>query len=277
MNTLRAQLYTATKLTPVRASCVLTLIAIVFSCAATWALPVLLAHVDLGAAAQDERVAAALEAASPGSDQLQRGAFDVFASTSSDVLTLPQLTVIISGVLIGTTAIRYGAVCWQVVDSSRTRVSTSILCSSAIVAAAPAVIGALLCWPVSVVAMMLHGVDLAVGGPDLLLLQVRGIAVLTLVAVSCAGLGLILRSLGRTAAAIAAIAVIEFLVSAVAALTGQGTRVFGWLPLQSARMAIGLSDPTGDFPSLAGMGIVLGWTALAAGLGVVRFHRYNLR
>ncbi|MBI9000453.1 hypothetical protein M0E87_11140 [Corynebacterium sp. CCM 9185] len=276
MNTLRAQLYTATRLTSVRASSALTLLAIVLSCAATWALPVLLTHLDLGAAVQDERVAAALAAASPASSQLQRGAFDVFASTSSDVLTLPQLTVIISGILIGTTMIRHGAVCWQIIDSSRTRVSASILCTSAIVAAVPAAIGALLCWPVSLIAMMLHDVDFAVDVPDLLLLQVRGIVVLTLVAVLCAGLGLVFRSLGGTAAAVAAVAVVEFLVTAVSALAGLGPRAAGWLPLQSARMAIGLSDPTGDFPSWAGLGSVLGWTVLVVGLGVVRFHRYNL-
>ena len=68
-----------------------------------------------------------------------------------------------------------------------------------------------------VLPVLLDHVDLAVDVPDHLL-QLRGTVVLTLVAVSCAGLGLVFRGPGRTAVAIATIAVVELLIAAVSAL-----------------------------------------------------------
>ena len=210
----------------------------------------------------------------PESSQFQLQALDITGSTQSSGVAGSYIVVNVLGVLMVATNYRHGAVTWKVLHG-RGRWGLNILGAVGAVTAGAAAVSCVIAGVITVVATQLSGTPWEVALSDVLLMWIRGIAALTLLAVTTAALTLATRS-GLISGVILGVAyTIEAIIAAIGAVAGWNLTAIGWLPLQSVLSAVGVSS-LAPYNSGAGLMLCAAWTVLAGIIGISRLKTYNL-
>ena len=210
----------------------------------------------------------------PESSQFQLQALDITGSTQSSGVAGSYIVVSVLGVLMVATNYRHGAVTWKVLHG-RGRWGLNILGAVGAVTAGAAAVSCVIAGVITVVATQLSGTPWEVALSDVLLMWIRGIAALTLLAVTTAALTLATRS-GLVSGVILGVAyTIEAIIAAIGAVAGWNLTAIGWLPLQSVLSAVGVSS-LAPYNSGAGLMLCAAWTVLAGIIGISRLKTYNL-
>ena len=242
---------------------------------AALALPIVAAFTSilawiLGIAAPEELP----QSFAPESSQFQLQALDITGSTQSSGFAGSYIVVSVLGVLMVATNYRHGAVTWKVLHG-RGRWGLNILGAVGAVTAGAAAVSCVIAGVITVVATQLSGTPWEVALSDVLLMWIRGIAALTLLAVTTAALTLATRS-GLISGVILGVAyTIEAIIAAIGAVAGWNLTAIGWLPLQSVLSAVGVSS-LAPYNSGAGLMLCAAWTVLAGIIGISRLKTYNL-
>ena len=210
----------------------------------------------------------------PESSQFQLQALDITGSTQSSGVAGSYIVASVLGVLMVATNYRHGAVTWKVLHG-RGRWGLNILGAVGAVTAGAAAVSCVIAGVITVVATQLSGTPWEVALSDVLLMWIRGIAALTLLAVTTAALTLATRS-GLISGVILGVAyTIEAIIAAIGAVAGWNLTAIGWLPLQSVLSAVGVSS-LAPYNSGAGLMLCAAWTVLAGIIGISRLKTYNL-
>ena len=214
----------------------------------------------------------------PESSQFQLQALDITGSTQSSGVAGSYIVVSVLGVLMVATNYRHGAVTWKVLHG-RGRWGLNILGAVGAVTAGAAAVSCVIAGVITVVATQLSGTPWEVALSDVLLMWIRGIAALTLLAVTTAALTLATRS-GLVSGVILGVAytieaIIAAIIAAIGAVAGWNLTAIGWLPLQSVLSAVGVSS-LAPYNSGAGLMLCAAWTVLAGIIGISRLKTYNL-
>ena len=210
----------------------------------------------------------------PDSTEFQLQALDITGSTQSSGVAGSYIVVSVLGVLMVATNYRHGAVTWKVLHG-RGRWGLNILGAVGAVTAGAAAVSCVIAGVITVVATQLSGTPWEVALSDVLLMWIRGIAALTLLAVTTAALTLATRS-GLISGVILGVAyTIEAIIAAIGAVAGWNLTAIGWLPLQSVLSAVGVSS-LAPYNSGAGLMLCAAWTVLAGIIGISRLKTYNL-
>ena len=258
---MKTELYTAIHLRSIRIAAMALPIAAAFTSILAWVL---------GIAAPEELP----QSFAPESSQFQLQALDITGSTQSSGVAGSYIVVSVLGVLMVATNYRHGAVTWKVLHG-RGRWGLNILGAVGAVTAGAAAVSCVIAGVITVVATQLSGTPWEVALSDVLLMWIRGIAALTLLAVTTAALTLATRS-GLVSGVILGVAyTIEAIIAAIGAVAGWNLTAIGWLPLQSALSAVGTST-LAPYSSGAGLLLCAGWTALVGIIGISRLKTYNL-
>ena len=258
---MKTELYTAIHLRSIRIAAMALPIAAAFTSILAWVL---------GIAAPEELP----QSFAPESSQFQLQALDITGSTQSSGVAGSYIVASVLGVLMVATNYRHGAVTWKVLHG-RGRWGINILAAVAVVASAMAAVSCVIAGVITAVATQLNGTPWEVALGDVLLMWIRGVAGLTLLAVSTAALTLATRS-GLVSGVILGVAyTIEAIIAAIGAVAGWNLTAIGWLPLQSVLSAVGIST-LAPYSSGAGLLLCVGWTALVGIIGISRLKTYNL-
>ena len=258
---MKTELYTAIHLRSIRIAAMALPIAAAFTSILAWVL---------GIAAPEELP----QSFAPESSQFQLQALDIPGSTQSSGVAGSYIVVSVLGVLMVATNYRHGAVTWKVLHG-RGRWGLNILGAVGAVTAGAAAVSCVIAGVITVVATQLSGTPWEVALSDVLLMWIRGIAALTLLAVTTAALTLATRS-GLISGVILGVAyTIEAIIAAIGAVAGWNLTAIGWLPLQSVLSAVGVSS-LAPYNSGAGLMLCAAWTVLAGIIGISRLKTYNL-
>ena len=258
---MKTELYTAIHLRSIRIAAMALPIAAAFTSILAWVL---------GIAAPEELP----QSFAPESSQFQLQALDITGSTQSSGVAGSYIVVSVLGVLMVATNYRHGAVTWKVLNG-RGRWGLNILGAVGAVTAGAAAVSCVIAGVITVVATQLSGTPWEVALSDVLLMWIRGIAALTLLAVTTAALTLATRS-GLVSGVILGVAyTIEAIIAAIGAVAGWNLTAIGWLPLQSVLSAVGVSS-LAPYNSGAGLMLCAAWTVLAGIIGISRLKTYNL-
>ena len=258
---MKTELYTAIHLRSIRIAAMALPIAAAFTSILAWVL---------GIAAPEELP----QSFAPESSQFQLQALDITGSTQSSGVAGSYIVVSVLGVLMVATNYRHGAVMWKVLHG-RGRWGLNILGAVGAVTAGAAAVSCVIAGVITVVATQLSGTPWEVALSDVLLMWIRGIAALTLLAVTTAALTLATRS-GLISGVILGVAyTIEAIIAAIGAVAGWNLTAIGWLPLQSVLSAVGVSS-LAPYNSGAGLMLCAAWTVLAGIIGISRLKTYNL-
>ena len=262
---MKTELYTAIHLRSIRIAAMALPIAAAFTSILAWVL---------GIAAPEELP----QSFAPESSQFQLQALDITGSTQSSGIAGSYIVVSVLGVLMVATNYRHGAVMWKVLHG-RGRWGLNILGAVGAVTAGAAAVNCVIAGVITVVATQLSGTPWEVALSDVLLMWIRGIAALTLLAVTTAALTLATRS-GLVSGVILGVAytieaIIEAIIAAIGAVAGWNLTAIGWLPLQSVLSAVGVSS-LAPYNSGAGLMLCAAWTVLAGIIGISRLKTYNL-
>ena len=258
---MKTELYTAINLRSIRIAAMALPIAAAFTSILAWVL---------GIAAPEELP----QSFAPESSQFQLQALDITGSTQSSGVAGSYIVVSVLGVLMVATNYRHGAVTWKVLHG-RGRWGLNILGAVGAVTAGAAAVSCVVAGVITVVATQLSGTPWEVALSDVLLMWIRGIAALTLLAVTTAALTLATRS-GLISGVILGVAyTIEAIIAAIGTVAGWNLTAIGWLPLQSVLSAVGVSS-LAPYNSGAGLMLCAAWTVLAGIIGISRLKTYNL-
>lgn len=258
---MKTELYTAIHLRSIRIAAMALPIAAAFTSILAWVL---------GIAAPEELP----QSFAPESSQFQLQALDITGSTQSSGVAGSYIVVSVLGVLMVATNYRHEAVTWKVLHG-RGRWGLNILGAVGAVTAGAAAVSCVIAGVITVVATQLSGTPWEVALSDVLLMWIRGIAALTLLAVTTAALTLATRS-GLISGVILGVAyTIEAIIAAIGAVAGWNLTAIGWLPLQSVLSAVGVSS-LAPYNSGAGLMLCAAWTVLARIIGISRLKTYNL-
>ena len=258
---MKTELYTAIHLRSIRIAAMALPIAAAFTSILAWVL---------GIAAPEELP----QSFAPESSQFQLQALDITGSTQSSGVAGSYIVVSVLGVLMVATNYRHGAATWKVLHG-RGRGGLNILGAVGAVTAGAAAVSCVIAGVITVVATQLSGTPWEVALSDVLLMWIRGIAALTLLAVTTAALTLATRS-GLISGVILGVAyTIEAIIAAIGAVAGWNLTAIGWLPLQSVLSAVGVSS-LAPYNSGAGLMLCAAWTVLAGIIGISRLKTYNL-
>ena len=258
---MKTELYTAIHLRSIRIAALALPIVAAFTSILAWVL---------GIAAPEELP----QSFAPESSQFQLQALDITGSTQSSGVAGSYIVVSVLGVLMVATNYRHGAVTWKVLHG-RGRWGLNILGAVGAVTAGAAAVSCVIAGVITVVATQLSGTPWEVALSDVLLMWIRGIAALTLLAVTTAALTLATRS-GLISGVILGVAyTIEAIIAAIGAVAGWNLTAIGWLPLQSVLSAVGVSS-LAPYNSGAGLMLCAAWTVLAGIIGISRLKTYNL-
>ncbi len=258
---MKTELYTAIHLRSIRIAAMALPIAAAFTSILAWVL---------GIAAPEELP----QSFAPESSQFQLQALDITGSTQSSGVAGSYIVVSVLGVLMVATNYRHEAVTWKVLHG-RGRWGLNILGAVGAVTAGAAAVSCVIAGVITVVATQLSGTPWEVALSDVLLMWIRGIAALTLLAVTTAALTLATRS-GLISGVILGVAyTIEAIIAAIGAVAGWNLTAIGWLPLQSVLSAVGVSS-LAPYNSGAGLMLCAAWTVLAGIIGISRLKTYNL-
>ena len=258
---MKTELYTAIHLRSIRIAAMALPIAAAFTSILAWVL---------GIAAPEELP----QSFAPESSQFQLQALDITGSTQSSGVAGSYIVVSVLGVLMVATNYRHEAVTWKVLHG-RGRWGLNILGAVGAVTAGAAAVNCVIAGVITVVATQLSGTPWEVALSDVLLMWIRGIAALTLLAVTTAALTLATRS-GLISGVILGVAyTIEAIIAAIGAVAGWNLTAIGWLPLQSVLPAVGVSS-LAPYNSGAGLMLCAAWTVLAGIIGISRLKTYNL-
>ncbi|EKX90651.1 hypothetical protein [Corynebacterium durum] len=258
---MKTELYTAIHLRSIRIAAMALPIAAAFTSILAWVL---------GIAAPEELP----QSFAPESSQFQLQALDITGSTQSSGVAGSYIVVSVLGVLMVATNYRHGAVTWKVLHG-RGRWGLNILGAVGAVTAGAAAVSCVIAGVITAVATQLSGTTWEVALSDVLLMWIRGIAALTLLAVTTAALTLATRS-GLISGVILGVAyTIEAIIAAIGAVAGWNLTAIGWLPLQSVLSAVGVSS-FAPYNSGAGLMLCAAWTVLAGIIGISRLKTYNL-
>ncbi len=258
---MKTELYTAIHLRSIRIAAMALPIAAAFTSILAWVL---------GIAAPEELP----QSFAPESSQFQLQALDITGSTQSSGVAGSYIVASVLGVLMVATNYRHGAVMWKVLHG-RGRWGLNILGAVGAVTAGAAAVSCVIAGVITVVATQLSGTPWEVALSDVLLMWIRGIAALTLLAVTTAALTLATRS-GLVSGVILGVAyTIEAIIAAIGAVAGWNLTAIGWLPLQSVLSAVGVSS-LAPYNSGAGLMLCAAWTVLAGIIGISRLKTYNL-
>ena len=258
---MKTELYTAIHLRSIRIAAMALPIAAAFTSILAWVL---------GIAASEELPQSFV----PESSQFQLQALDITGSTQSSGIAGSYIVASVLGVLMVATNYRHGAVTWKVLHG-RGRWGLNILGAVGAVTAGAAAVSCVIAGVITVVATQLSGTPWEVALSDVLLMWIRGIAALTLLAVTTAALTLATRS-GLISGVILGVAyTIEAIIAAIGAVAGWNLTAIGWLPLQSVLSAVGVSS-LAPYNSGAGLMLCAAWTVLAGIIGISRLKTYNL-
>lgn len=258
---MKTELYTAIHLRSIRIAAMALPIAAAFTSILAWVL---------GIAAPEKLP----QSFAPESSQFQLQALDITGSAQSSGVAGSYIVASVLGVLMVATNYRHGAVTWKVLHG-RGRWGLNILGAVGAVTAGAAAVSCVIAGVITVVATQLSGTPWEVAFSDVLLMWIRGIAALTLLAVTTAALTLATRS-GLVSGVILGVAyTIEAIIAAIGAVAGWNLTAIGWLPLQSVLSAVGIST-LAPYSSGAGLLLCAGWTALVGIIGISRLKTYNL-
>ena len=258
---MKTELYTAINLRSIRIAAMALPIAAAFTSILAWVL---------GIAAPEELP----QSFAPESSQFQLQALDITGSTQSSGVAGSYIVASVLGVLMVATNYRHGAVTWKVLHG-RGRWGLNILGAVGAVTAGAAAVSCVVAGVITVVATQLSGTPWEVALSDVLLMWIRGIAALTLLAVTTAALTLATRS-GLISGVILGVAyTIEAIIAAIGTVAGWNLTAIGWLPLQSVLSAVGVSS-LAPYNSGAGLMLCAAWTVLAGIIGISRLKTYNL-
>ena len=258
---MKTELYTAIHLRSIRIAAMALPIAAAFTSILAWVL---------GIAAPEELP----QSFAPESSQFQLQALDITGSAQSSGTAGSYIVASVLGVLMVATNYRHGAVTWKVLHG-RGRWGLNILGAVGAVTAGAAAVSCVIAGVITVVATQLSGTPWEVALSDVLLMWIRGIAALTLLAVTTAALTLATRS-GLISGVILGVAyTIEAIIAAIGAVAGWNLTAIGWLPLQSVLSAVGVSS-LAPYNSGAGLMLCAAWTVLAGIIGISRLKTYNL-
>lgn len=258
---MKTELYTAIHLRSIRIAAMALPIAAAFTSILAWVL---------GIAAPEELP----QSFAPESSQFQLQALDITGSTQSSGVAGSYIVVSVLGVLMVATNYRHGAVTWKVLHG-RGRWGLNILGAVGAVTAGAAAVSCVIAGVITAVATQLSGTPWEMALSDVLLMWIRGIAALTLLAVTTAALTLATRS-GLISGVILGVAyTIEAIIAAIGAVAGWNLTAIGWLPLQSVLSAVGVSS-FAPYNSGAGLMLCAAWTVLAGIIGISRLKTYNL-
>ena len=262
---MKTELYTAIHLRSIRIAAMALPIAAAFTSILAWVL---------GIAAPEELP----QSFAPESSQFQLQALDITGSTQSSGVAGSYIVASVLGVLMVATNYRHGAVTWKVLHGSG-RWGLNILGDEGAVTAGAAAVNCVIAGVITVVATQLSGTPWEVALSDVLLMWIRGIAALTLLAVTTAALTLATRS-GLVSGVILGVAytieaIIAAIIAAIGAVAGWNLTAIGWLPLQSVLSAVGVSS-LAPYNSGAGLMLCAAWTVLAGIIGLSRLKTYNL-
>ena len=258
---MKTELYTAIHLRSIRIAALALPIVAAFTSILAWILGILIPE-ELP------------QSFAPESSQFQLQALDITGSTQSSGVAGSYIVVSVLGVLMVATNYRHGAVTWKVLHG-RGRWGLNILGAVGAVTAGAAAVSCVIAGVITVVATQLSGTPWEVALSDVLLMWIRGIAALTLLAVTTAALTLATRS-GLVSGVILGVAyTIEAIIAAIGAVAGWNLTAIGWLPLQSVLSAVGVSS-LAPYNSGAGLMLCAAWTVLAGIIGISRLKTYNL-
>ena len=258
---MKTELYTAIHLRSIRIAAMALPIVAAFTSILAWVLDI---------AAPEELP----QSFAPESSQFQLQALDITGSTQSSGVAGSYIVVSVLGVLMVATNYRHGAVTWKVLHG-RGRWGLNILGAVGAVTAGAAAVSCVIAGVITAVATQLSGTPWEVALSDVLLMWIRGIAALTLLAVTTAALTLATRS-GLISGVILGVAyTIEAIIAAIGAVAGWNLTAIGWLPLQSVLSAVGVSS-FAPYNSGAGLMLCAAWTVLAGIIGISRLKTYNL-
>ena len=258
---MKTELYTAIHLRSIRIAAMALPIVAAFTSILAWILGILIPE-ELP------------QSFAPESSQFQLQALDITGSTQSSGVAGSYIVVSVLGVLMVATNYRHGAVTWKVLHG-RGRWGLNILGAVGAVTAGAAAVSCVIAGVITVVATQLSGTPWEVALSDVLLMWIRGIAALTLLAVTTAALTLATRS-GLISGVILGVAyTIEAIIAAIGAVAGWNLTAIGWLPLQSVLSAVGVSS-LAPYNSGAGLMLCAAWTVLAGIIGISRLKTYNL-
>ena len=258
---MKTELYTAIHLRSIRIAAMALPIAAAFTSILAWVL---------GIAAPEELP----QSFAPESSQFQLQALDITGSAQSSGTTGSYIVASVLGVLMVATNYRHGAVTWKVLHG-RGRWGLNILGAVGAVTAGAAAVSCVIAGVITVVATQLSGTPWEVALGDVLLMWIRGVAGLTLLAVSTAALTLATRSGLVSGVILGVVYTIEAIIAAIGAVAGWNLTAIGWLPLQSVLSAVGIST-LAPYSSGAGLLLCVGWTALVGIIGISRLKTYNL-
>ena len=258
---MKTELYTAIHLRSIRIAAMALPIVAAFTSILAWILGILIPE-ELP------------QSFAPESSQFQLQALDITGSTQSSGVAGSYIVASVLGVLMVATNYRHGAVTWKVLHG-RGRWGLNILGAVGAVTAGAAAVSCVIAGVITVVATQLSGTPWEVALSDVLLMWIRGIAALTLLAVTTAALTLATRS-GLISGVILGVAyTIEAIIAAIGAVAGWNLTAIGWLPLQSVLSAVGVSS-LAPYNSGAGLMLCAAWTVLAGIIGISRLKTYNL-
>ena len=258
---MKTEHYTAIHLRSIRIAAMALPIAAAFTSILAWVL---------GIAAPEELP----QSFAPESSQFQLQALDITGSTQSSGVAGSYIVVSVLGVLMVATNYRHGAVTWKVLHG-RGRWGLNILGAVGAVTAGAAAVSCVIAGVITVVATQLSGTPWEVALSDVLLMWIRGIAALTLLAVTTAALTLATRSGLVSGVILGVFYTVEAIIAAVGTVAGWNLTAIGWLPLQSVLSAVGVSS-LAPYNSGAGLMLCAAWTVLAGIIGISRLKTYNL-
>lgn len=258
---MKTELYTAIHLRSIRIAAMALPIAAAFTSILAWVL---------GIAAPEELP----QSFAPESSQFQLQALDITGSTQSSGVAGSYIVVSVLGVLMVATNYRHEAVTWKVLHG-RGRWGLNILGAVGAVTAGAAAVSCVIAGVITVVATQLSGTPWEVALSDVLLMWIRGIAALTLLAVTTAALTLATRSGLVSGVILGVFYTVEAIIAAVGTVAGWNLTAIGWLPLQSVLSAVGVSS-LAPYNSGAGLMLCAAWTVLAGIIGISRLKTYNL-
>ena len=258
---MKTELYTAIHLRSIRIAAMALPIAAAFTSILAWVL---------GIAAPEELP----QSFAPESSQFQLQALDITGSTQSSGVAGSYIVVSVLGVLMVATNYRHGAVTWKVLHG-RGRWGLNILGAVGAVTAGAAAVSCVIAGVITVVATQLSGTPWEVALSDVLLMWIRGIAALTLLAVTTAALTLATRSGLISGVILGVFYTVEAIIAAIGTVAGWNLTAIGWLPLQSVLSAVGVSS-LAPYNSGAGLMLCAAWTVLAGIIGISRLKTYNL-
>lgn len=258
---MKTELYTAIHLRSIRIAAMALPIAAAFTSILAWVL---------GIAAPEELP----QSFAPESFQFQLQALDITGSTQSSGVAGSYIVVSVLGVLMVATNYRHGAVTWKVLHG-RGRWGLNILGAVGAVTAGAAAVSCVIAGVITVVATQLSGTPWEVALSDVLLMWIRGIAALTLLAVTTAALTLATRSGLVSGVILGVFYTVEAIIAAIGTVAGWNLTAIGWLPLQSVLSAVGVSS-LAPYNSGAGLMLCAAWTVLAGIIGISRLKTYNL-